>query len=913
MCRIRGEVPLLLCLCIFFARILSAASISDDGVWTRQDPKSIGVTGTRDIVPQAYGTFRINSEMLKGVLRQAPLEFSSDAKIRNVILSIPLPNGSFANYRIQESPIMGKKLASQFPEIKTYSGQGIDDPDSILRFGWTSGGFHAIGITSHDMFFISSYAQGDTEHYISYWKKDAPHLQTPLRCLAPHAESESRSISPLAPMQSGATLRIYTAAIAATGEYTAYFGGTKSGALNNGIVPAINQLNAILEREFAIRLVLTDEEMKIIYTDPATDPYSGTVLDMATQNQPNLDAQIGSADYDIGHVFHGTGGSGVAYLSVVCSGIKAQGCSAFSTPNGVTWIVDLVAHEVGHQFSADHSFNGTTSSCGGGNRNASTAWEPGSGSTIMSYSGSCGAENVQNFSDPYYHVGNFDEILSFSSATACDDEIATGNHPPVVNAGPDYTIPKSTPFVLTASASDADGDPLTYDWEEWDVGNASPPNTDDGTRPIFRSFAPTSSPSRTFPKLSDVLNNVSTFGESLPTTDRTMKFRVTVRDNRAGGGGIANDMTLITVENGAGPFQVTSPNTAVTWNGGNQQTVTWNVAGTDAAPINTANVNILLSTDGGLTFPTILSSSTPNDGSESITVPAVTTTTARVKIEAVGNVFFDVSNTNFTITTTGCTPITLAPASLPTGSEGAAYNQTITASGGVSPYTFAVTLGALPPNLALSSDGSITGSPSTAGDFDFTITATDDNNCTGTRAYSVNVASDTCLFCDDFQDGVLSTSWTYSQPVWSETGGHLAGNSAKKVTAIATPAFDGCMNCTVDTQMKDSGGIGARLWLLAWYADKKNDLELLMKEESDVWVLKQKVNGRIVAKSKAKLPIDPGVSYLVRIAFDGAQFQVYINGTLAITLPKASGSSPMGTVGYQLKGTTAALEEIQVK
>ena len=280
-------------------------------------------------------------------------------------------------------------------------------------------------------------------------------------------------------------------------------------------------------------------------------------------------------------------------------------------------------------------------------------------------------------------------------------------------------------------------------------------------------------------------------------------------------------MTLITVENGAGPFQVTSPNTAVTWNGGNQQTVTWNVAGTDAAPINTANVNILLSTDGGLTFPTILSSSTPNDGSESITVPAVTTTTARVKIEAVGNVFFDVSNTNFTITTTGCTPITLAPASLPTGSEGAAYNQTITASGGVSPYTFAVTLGALPPNLALSSDGSITGSLSTAGDFDFTITATDDNNCTGTRAYSVNVASDTCLFCDDFQDGVLSTSWTYSQPVWSETGGHLAGNSAKKVTAIATPAFDGCTNCTVDTQMKDSGGIGARLWLLAWYADKK--------------------------------------------------------------------------------------------
>ncbi len=748
---------------------------------------------------------------------------------------------------------------------------------------------------------------------MSYWEKNSPRLSAPVECLVQDRATTLRSLSFLAPSDSGSTLRTYSVAIAATGEYTADFGGTKSGALNNGIIPAINQLNAILEREFAIRLVVIGSEMNIIYTDATADPYSGTVLDMANQNQPNLDSVIGSANYDIGHVFHGSGGSGVAYLGVVCGGSKARATSALNTPNGTTWIVDLVAHEVGHQFDADHSFNGSTSSCGGGNRSASTAWEPASGSTIMSYSGSCGSENLQTFSDPYYHVGNYDQVLTFITGNACDTESATGNNPPSVNAGPDYTIPRSTPFVLTASASDADGDSLMYSWEEWDIGAASPPSTDDGSRPIFRSFAPVTSPSRTFPKLSDLLNNTSTLGESLPTTDRTLKFRVTARDNRSGGGGSANDMTVLTVDNNAGPFQITSPNTAVTWNGGTQQTVTWDVAGTNNSPVNVSSVNILISTDGGLTFPAALSTSTPNDGSEVVTLPNVATVSARVKVVAVGNVFFDVSNVNFTIITGSCTPISLLPVSLANGLMGTAYSQTISAGGGVAPYIFTVTSGSLPPGIALASGGGLSGTPGTAGTFNFTVTATDDNDCTGNKVYSIFVASNVCLFCDEFDDGVLSTSWTYTKPVWSETGGRLIATSGKKVKAIATPAFSGCANCMIETQMQTAGGQGNRLWLIAWYVDDKNKVELLMKEEKDSWILKQRSNGPVVAKATGTLPIDPGVSYTVRMTFDGAQFQVYVNGMLAITMVKGGGSLPAGTVGFQMKGTTADIERIEVR
>jgi hypothetical protein len=259
----------------------------------------------------------------------------------------------------------------------------------------------------------------------------------------------------------------------------------------------------------------------------------------------------------------------------------------------------------------------------------------------------------------------------------------------------------------------------------------------------------------------------------------------------------------------------------------------------------------------------------------------------------------------------GCPIIDLAPATLPDGVLNSAYNQTIVATGGVAPYTYAVTTGALPDGLSLdSATGLISGTPTAGGSFDFTITATDSNSCTGSRSYTININA-TCLFCDDFGDGVLDPNWTYLKPTWTESGGSLQGSSSKKAIAIATPVFSGCLNCSIQASLMTQGGPGNRVWLLAWYVDKSNKIELLMKEEKDVWVLKQRSGGRIVAKAKASSTIDPNVAYAVVVSFDGTQFTVTINGTPLITLtPK--GTVPTGTVGFQAKDTTGFFDYINV-
>jgi hypothetical protein len=905
-----GRFLLFSFLLILFSNFSIASDFSDDGIWQRISEKSIQQISGKSVSAKTYLTFRLNKEILQNILKQAPMEFSAGAKSTNVIVSLPVPDGRYLRFRIEESPIMESGLAAQFPGIKTYIAQGMDDATMTARLGWTSGGFHAVGLTVERAFFVSPYQHGDVENYVSNWGDDDPQTFECFTAAKVKAENRQTNLSPL----TGPTLRTYSAAIAATGEYTAKFPpGTKDSALNNGIIPTLNGLNAIFEREFTLRLVLVNDEMNIIYTNAGTDPYTGgDVFAMLQENQTNVDAVIGTANYDFGHVFSGAGGGGVAYLGVPCTaGWKARGASGTTNPTGNGFIL-LVAHEAGHQFDANHSFNGTTGNCGP-NRSGFTAWEPGSGSTIQSYAGICGAENLAGGKVPYYHVGSYDEVNNYISFTTCDTETATGNGTPTVNAGSDYTIPQSTPFTLTGTASDPDGDSLTYNWEELDTGTASPPNTDDGSRPIFRSFVPATSLSRTFPKLSDILNNTNTLGEALPTTDRTLDFRFTVRDNRAGGGSVTHDSMVITVENGAGPFLVTSPNTNITWTGGGNENVQWNVAGTAAAPINVSNVRILLSTDGGQTFPTVLLASTPNDGNQNVSVPFVATTMARIKVEAVGNVFFDISNTNFTITATGCAPITVNPTTLPNGVIGTAYSQTITATGGTGPYTFAVTNGSLPTSLNLATNGALTGTPSQTGNFTFTVTATDSADCTGSRSYTIGITNVTCLFCDNFNDGVLSTGWTYLKLDWVESGGFLSGTPAgRKAIVVATPIFAGCSNCTVEAEMRSAGGPQGLVWLLAWYIDKKNTLELMMNEKGDKWLLKQKVNGKTAKKAKGLSTIDPDTTYDVRITFDGNQFQVYINNTLLITMPKKNGSNPNGTVGFQSKNTTGSFDSVTV-
>jgi hypothetical protein len=641
---------LLLSLLVFcFTIILKSQSV----IWNDIQESQVEQIGDRLIIPTSYRVLEFEINNLKNLLESAPEEFTIEASQNPSIVSLPMPDGTFQRFNFWESPTMEAELQAQYPEIRTYTGQGIDDPYATIKFDLTPHGFHAQILSPDGRVFIDPHNKGDIHHYISYYTKDFVKRDGFFECQVEYDEDYDFHFSPesiLTP--SGPQLRTYRLANAATLEYTNFHGGTVALGLA-AVVTSVNRVNGVYERESAVRMVLVANNNLIIYTTASGDPYSNTNGSlMLSQNISNLSTVIGNANFDIGHVFS-TGGGGVAYLGCVCTSNKAGGVTGSSSPVGDPFDIDYVAHEMGHQFGGNHSFNGTTGSCSGSNRNASTAYEPGSGSTIMAYAGICSPQDLQSNSDAYFHSVNFDEIIAFTnsgSGNTCAVITSTGNNAPIVTVpSGGFAIPKSTPFSLTGSATDPNSDAMTYCWEEYDLGPAGAPGTPSGDAPIFRSWNPTTSPTRTFPRLTDLLNNTSVIGELLPSYARNLKFRLTVRDNRAGGGGVDRAQVNFTVDGNSGPFVVTSPNTNVSWTGNTTQTITWSVANTTASPVNCANVRILLSTNGGNTFSTELIASTPNDGSELVTIPNLPSTQARIKVEAVGNIFFDISNVNFAI------------------------------------------------------------------------------------------------------------------------------------------------------------------------------------------------------------------------------------------------------------------------
>ncbi len=621
---------------------------------------------------RSYRKLRLNTEAFTAALAKAPPEAAIKIKAAQSIITFPQADGRFTRFAIVESPIMAPELAARYPEIKTYSAQGIDDLAATARFDWTPAGFHAIVLATSGTSLIEPAAAGDVDNYLVYSPGD---VLGSGECDVSAEEQEAavqqnalrKKSRVTANVSSGTTLRTYRLAAAATAEYTAAYGsGSVSGGLA-AITTTINLVDAIYEREVAIRLTLIANNDAIIYTNGATDPYTHeNIPSLISQNQTNLDAVVGNANYDVGHVFDGSilGGGffswqGRGNFGVVCAtGGKARGVDIFRSvfPTSI-YAYYSAAHELGHQFNATHTFNTTSDGCST-ERAPATAYEPYDGSTIMAYRLTCSPDDLAS-TDTYFHNASIEQIVNFSSSTSCAAQTSTGNSAPFVQAPGIYTIPMGTPFTLTASGSDPDGDAVTYCWEEFDLGTASPPNTDDGTRPIFRSFAPVSSPSRTFPRLSDILNGVSTPGETLPVTTRTMNFRVTARDNRNGGGGVSSAATQTNVRSDAGPFTVTQPASGANWSTGSIRTVTWNVANTNNAPVSCANVRILLSTDGGTTFPITVSNSTPNDGSENVTVPGTPTSSARIKVEAIDHIFFNIS-AGFTITGSATQTLTVA-------------------------------------------------------------------------------------------------------------------------------------------------------------------------------------------------------------------------------------------------------------
>lgn len=629
-------------------------------IWVDIDESSLSDVGKGWIQPRKYRTVALDLDPLDRILGQAPMEFSVQAEQGQSFILLPLPDGRYGRFWFVEAPIMARELALKYPQIKTYLGWGVDDPTATVRFDRTPAGFHAMILSPAGTIYIDPYNQGDDQYYISYFKQDyTGDMDEGYQELGPF--SGPTAIQPLVDQlqaqgtSSDGYLRTYRLAVAATGEYTQFHGGTKEDGLA-AIVTTMNRVVGVYERDLAVRMVLVADNDEIVYTNGNTDPYTNNDgYAMLSENQSNLDAIIGDANYDVGHAFS-TGGGGVAYLGVPCySDWKARGVTGRSNPVGDPFDIDYVAHEMGHQFGANHSFNGNEGSCSGGNRNASTAYEPGSGSTIMAYAGICGSQDLQPNSDDYFHGISLDEIVAYTTlgyGNTCPVKTLTDNNAPLVDAGTGgFTIPINTPFSLVGSATDSDGDSLTYAWEEFDLGPAGHPDSPSGDAAIFRSFKPVNEPVRTFPRLQDLLNNTHTIGELLPTYSRTLTFRLTARDNQVypSGGRTGYDTISFSVTSTAGPFQVIAPNMAVTWVAGNQETVSWNVANTTAAPVNCATVDILLSVDGGYTYPYSLVASTPNDGVQQITVPNAPTSSARVKIVCTSNIFFDISNVDFEV------------------------------------------------------------------------------------------------------------------------------------------------------------------------------------------------------------------------------------------------------------------------
>jgi hypothetical protein len=615
---------------------------------------------------RSYGRFAASDALIVAALAKAPLELTSAAP---PVMTIPLPDGTFERVKVEESPIFSPELQAQYDYVHTYAVRGVDDLSLTGRLDHTPAGFHAMLISERGVLFVDPAGDSPNE-YVSYWKTDATgepaFCQTHGGDVLPEKDAvvdgaaslAGPSIMPLAMNPSGAQLRTYRLAVSVTGEYTRFLDGNPPAAGTPAtvaqIATTVNRVTGVFERDVQIRLNLTTTR---IFLDPATDPFSSG--DFRTENQTTLDANPGNANYDIGHVFSQGGTGGVATLGVVCvAGSKARGFTSRPTPSGDPFDIDFVAHEMGHQLAANHTWTSNTNSCAdAGQFVAAAAYEPGSGSTIMSYAGICSPQDVQANSDAYLHTRSYDEIVAFRTSGAgnsCGTVTATGNSAPLIDAGPDCTIPRNTPFTLTATGSDPDGDALTFLWEQFDLGtHGQIPAAGNTTGPMFRSRPATAASSRTFPRLQDILSGAATPWEVLPNVDRTMNFRVTARDNRAGGGGVDFDSNVVTVS--GDPFGFTFPATGSSLECGGSSSVQWTVGGGSIAP----NVAIQISTDDGQNFSPFVAS-TPNDGSHAVTIPQTLTALGRLRLVPSAQCFFAVSQ-KFSIVDT-LNPSITAPA-----------------------------------------------------------------------------------------------------------------------------------------------------------------------------------------------------------------------------------------------------------
>ena len=675
----------------FFA--VCSVSAQNDNFWKEVSPNAKMVkhqSVTRDDFPTEFKLFQLNVETIKQSLLNAPDRKEIGAT--GVIVTIPNTNGKFERFEMFEASNFDEELQAQYPNIRAYAGRGLDDKTAQVRLSFGINSLQTMVFRANKPTeFMEPYTQNAT--IFALYSRDKVNKKSPFTCLT-EDEQQIANLRKNAneTFTSNANLRTFRLALSCVAEYSNYFGATsaaQSGLVLTAFNNTMTRVNGVNNRDFAIHMNIIAASTNVIYYNPATDPYSdgatGSNGAWNTELQNNLSDNLtglstslaaNNAAYDIGHLFGASGGGGNAgCIGCICtndtaSTIDKNKGSGFTSPgnnipSGDTFDIDYVAHEMGHQLGANHTFTHS-------NEDNAVNYEPGSGSTIMAYAGIT-TKDVQGNSDDYFHAGSIDQVQTNMTGKSCDVETALGHGVPVVNAGADFTIPKSTPFTLTGSATDSGGGALTYCWEQYDdasgasqlcsITNLSAGDNDcvpvgtKTTGPVFRSYQPTTSPSRTFPILQSVLNgSVSTTGseiavEFLPSVARTLNFRLTARDNSiVGGGGLTNfDNAVVTVAN-KDALTVTYPSVANSnvYAIGSTQTVTWSGTTSGTTGHQTiaggSTVDILFSNDGGLTFPYTLVAGTTNDGSQSVTLPAgISGADCRFKVKASGNIFFNIS------------------------------------------------------------------------------------------------------------------------------------------------------------------------------------------------------------------------------------------------------------------------------
>ena len=621
-----------------------------------------------------YQLFSLNLDNFKILLADVPSRKNIGSSPM-VVINFPDKKGNMERFQVSETSTLAPEIAIKYPNIKTYIGFSLDNPGGRIRFSVTPQGLKTMSTyPNKPALFTVPLNKGDESLYITYDRSMRIDSKKDFECLTENENVPIKEIISFNRDANDQILRTLRIAISTTGEYTNFWddgddtnGDAQEDALA-ALVSTLNRTNEVFEVDMAITFQLVTGT-EIIYPTSSTDPYTGS---FNSQLQSTLTSEVGESNYDIGHLFNYGGNNGNAgCIGCVCvDGQKGSGFSSHSFtdndggPNMDDFFdIDYVPHEIGHQMGGNHTFSQS-------NEGTGVNYEPGSGTTIMGYAGITGANDVQDHSDPYFHYGTINQVLNNLDTRTCWTSSEITNNPPVADAGDDYTIPQGTAFKLVGSATDSDEeDVLTYTWEQVDSGtttssNFGPTKTSGA---VWRSRPPSSNPIRYMPVRSRVLSGElteanpqetedNTSWETVSTVGRALNFALTVRD-RSETNGVGQfpqsdfDFMTVTVDGDSGPFAVTSQTTNETWNVGESQTVTWDVAGTDTGSVNTSSVNIYLSTDGGLTFPFLAASNVANDGSHTFSVPPADgdSDQLRVMVEGNDNIFYAINSTNFTL------------------------------------------------------------------------------------------------------------------------------------------------------------------------------------------------------------------------------------------------------------------------